>query len=89
MRKNITLNDVKDSAFLADQAYNNFPNGSEKTITNPATGSSFEVVAQIESANGFSTTVFRNINTNEYTIAYRGTELTDPNDFRTNARVEF
>ena len=61
MRKNITLNDVKDSAFLADQAYNNFPNGSEKTITNPATGSSFEVVAQIESANGFSTTVFRNI----------------------------
>ena len=69
MRKNITLNDVKDSAFLADQAYNNFPNGSEKTITNPATGSSFEVVAQIESANGFSTTVFRNININEYTIA--------------------
>ena len=69
MCKNITLNDVKDSAFLADQAYNNFPNGSEKTITNPATGSSFEVVAQIESANGFSTTVFRNININEYTIA--------------------
>ena len=44
MCKNITLNDVKDSAFLADQAYNNFPNGSEKTITNPATNSSFEVI---------------------------------------------
>ena len=58
-------------------------------ITNPATNSSFEVVEQVESANGFSATVFRNINTNEYTIAYRGTELTDPNDFRTNARVEF
>ena len=69
MRKNITLNDVKDSAFLADQAYNNFPNGSEKTITNPATGSSFEVINQTESANGFSATVFRNININEYTIA--------------------
>ena len=26
---------------------------------------------------------------NEYTIANRGTELTDPNDFRTNARVGF
>ena len=32
---------------------------------------------------------FRNINTNEYTIAYRGTELTDHNDFRTNAKVGF
>ena len=67
MCKNITLNDVKDSAFLANESYNNFPNGKE--VTNPATGSSFEVVAQIESANGFSTTVFRNININEYTIA--------------------
>ena len=38
-------------------------------ITNPATNSSFEVIAQTESANGFSATVFRNINTNEYTIA--------------------
>ena len=59
MCKNITLNDVKDSAFLADQAYNDFANGDK--ITNPATGSSFEVIAQIESANGFSATVFRNI----------------------------
>ena len=38
-------------------------------ITNPATNSSFEVVEQVEYANGFSATVFRNINTNEYTIA--------------------
>nr|WP_321432123.1 hypothetical protein [uncultured Campylobacter sp.] len=44
MCKNITLNDVKNSAFLANEAYNNFANG--KIITNPATGSSFEVVEQ-------------------------------------------
>ena len=31
------------------------------TITNPAANSSFEVINQIESANGFSATVFRNI----------------------------
>ena len=87
MCKNITLNDVKDSAFLADKSYENFANGDK--VTNPATGSSFEVIAQTEPADGFSATVFRNINTNEYTIANRGTELTDPNDFRTNARVGF
>ena len=61
MCKNITLNDVKDSAFLAKQSYESFPNSSKKTITNPATNSSFEVIDQIESANDFSATVFRNI----------------------------
>ena len=61
----------------------------KQPLKNPATKASFKVIDQTESANGFSATVFRNINTNEYTIAYRGTELTDPNDFRTNARVEF
>ena len=64
MCKNITLNDVRNSAFLAKQSYESFeisPNSSEKTITNPATNSSFEVIDQIESANGFSATVFRNI----------------------------
>ena len=65
------------------------PKAKEGVITNDTTNSSFKVIDQIESANDFSATVFRNINTNEYTIAYRGTELTDPNDFRTNARVEF
>ncbi|WP_321226935.1 hypothetical protein [Campylobacter sp.] len=39
MCKNITLNDVIDSAFLADQAYENFAKGAK--VTNPATGSSF------------------------------------------------
>ena len=70
MCKNITLNDVKDSAFLANESYENFPNGG--VVTNPATKASFEV-----------------INTKEDGIAYRGAELKDPNDFRTNARVEF
>nr|WP_321319659.1 hypothetical protein [uncultured Campylobacter sp.] len=74
MCKNITLNDVKDSAFLANEAYNNFPNG--RKITNPATGSSFEVVKQKnEDGGGFSATVFKNTDTNEYVIAFRGTEL--------------
>ena len=67
MHKNITLNEVKNSAFLANQSYESFPNSRE--VTNPATNSSFEVINQTESANGFSATVFRNINTNEYTIA--------------------
>ena len=65
------------------------PKAKDGIITNDTTNSSFEVIEQVEYANGFSATVFRNINTNEYTIAYRGTELTDPNDFRTNARAEF
>ena len=87
MHQKITLNDIINSAFLADQSYENFANG--RVVTNPATGSSFEVEKQKKSITGFSATVFRNINTNEYTIANRGTELTDPNDFRTNARVGF
>ena len=74
MCKNITLNDVKDSAFLADQAYNDFANGDK--ITNPATGSSFEVVEQVnDEATGFSGTVFKDPVSGEYTIAFRGTEI--------------
>ena len=74
--QNISLNEVKNSAFLANASYGNV-GGDKKddlpnlggTIPNPATNSSFEVVAQTESANGYSATVFRNININEYTIA--------------------
>ena len=97
MSRVISLNEVKNSAFLASESYKHAVDKIENSkteilkngiITNPATNSSFEVIDQIvESANGFSATVFRNINTNEYTMAYRGTELTDPNDFRTNARM--
>ena len=90
-QNSINLSTIKDAAFLANESYKTFDlvkqENKEKPdpITNPATNSSFEVIDQIESANGFSATVFRNINTNEYTMAYRGTELTDLNDFRTNA----
>ena len=64
---NISLNEVKNSAFLAKQSYETFksPKKDEykkpEPITNPATNSSFEVVDQTKSANGFSATVFRNI----------------------------
>lgn len=97
---NPALENVKNLAFLSNESYktavNTVKKGKEKEqmffnqpLKNPATNSSFEVIEQVESANGFSATVFRNINTNEYTIAYRGTELTYPNDFRTNAKVGF
>ena len=87
MCKNITLNDVKDSAFLANEAYNNFANGYK--ITNPATGSSFEVVEQTnEDGGGFSGTVFKNTETNEYVIAFRGTSISVPRDFIDNAIME-
>ena len=60
MSNNISLNDVKNAAFLASENSKTeiLKNG---VITNPATKSSFEVIAQTESANGFSATVFRNI----------------------------
>ena len=93
-QNDVKLNEIKDFAFLADKSYKTangeegqLPKAKNGIITNPATNSSFEVIDQIESANGFSATVFRNINTNEYTIACRGTEFTDLNDFRTNARM--
>ena len=49
MHKNITLNEVKNSAFLAAQSYKSFeisPNSSKDIITNSATNSSFEVFNQ-------------------------------------------
>ena len=46
MHKNITLNGVRNSAFLVNQSYESFPNSSKRTITNPATNSSFEVIDQ-------------------------------------------
>ena len=75
-QNNVKLNEVKDFAFLADKSYKTangkkgqLPKAKEGVITNDTTNSSFKVINQIESANGFSTTVFRNININEYTIA--------------------
>ena len=94
MCKNITLNDVIDSAFLAKQSYESFPNSSKEIITNPATGSSFEVVDQKNEYTafgidfGFSGTVFKNTETNEYVIAFRGTSISVPRDFIDNAIME-
>ena len=51
----------------------------KQPLTNPATNSSFEVVEQkneytaFEKGFGFSATVFKNTETNEYVIAFRGT----------------
>ena len=90
---NVTLENVKDFAFLAKKSYNNVKKTSEDeekynpskhlpkegAITNPATNSSFEVVEQKNEYTafgigfGFSATVFKNTETNEYVIAFRGT----------------
>ena len=63
MSNNISLNDVKNGDFLANESYKTFDLSKKdaKPINNDATKSSFEVINQIESANGFSATVFRNI----------------------------
>ena len=60
-QNNVKLNEVKDFAFLADKSYKTangkegqLPKAKEGIITNPATKSSFEVVDQTKSANGFS-----------------------------------
>ena len=67
-QNNVKLNEIKDFAFLADKSYKTangkegqLPKAKEGVITNDTTNSSFEVIAQTESANGFSATVFRNI----------------------------
>ena len=81
--QNISLNEVKNSAFLANASYGNV-GGDKKddlpnlggTIPNPATNSSFEVVKQVnDDTTGFSGTVFKDPVSGEYTIAFRGTEI--------------
>ena len=65
MSNNISLNEVKNGAFLAKQSYETFNtsvDGVKDKITNPATNSSFEVYNQADNdSSGFSATVFRNI----------------------------
>ena len=85
MHKNNTLNEVKNSAFLANQSYESFPNSRE--VTNPATNSSFEVIDQKRDNNGFATMLVKNIDNNntksiKYAIVYRGTD--GINDISTN-----
>ena len=97
MSNNISLNDVKNGAFFAKQSYETFNtsvDGVKDKITNPATNSSFEVVKQkneytaFEKGFGFSATVFKNTETNEYVIAFRGTSISVPRDFIDNAIME-
>ena len=78
MSNNISLNEVKNSAFLANESYKTFDLSKKdaKPVTNPATNSSFEVVAQVnDDTTGFSGTVFKDPVSGEYTIAFRGTEI--------------
>ena len=100
-QNNVKLNEVKDFAFLADKSYKTangkegqLPKAKEGVITNPATNSSFEVVEQKNEYTafgkgiGFSGTVFKNTETNEYVIAFRGTSISVPRDFIDNAIME-
>ena len=65
-----TLENIKNLAFLSNESYKtavddvenkNKEISKKQPFKNPATNSSFEVINQTESANGFSATVFRNI----------------------------
>ena len=75
-----TLENIKNLAFLSNESYktavDTVQKGKEKEqisfnqpLKNSATKASFKVIDQIETTNDFNATVFRNINTNEYTIA--------------------
>ena len=66
MSNNISLNDVKNGAFLAKQSYETFNtsvDGVKDKITNPATNSSFEVIDQKRDSNGFDMTIFKEVGT--------------------------
>ena len=61
MSNNISLNEVKNAAFLASEN-SKTEILKNRVITNPATNSSFEVYNQAgNDSSGFSATVFRNI----------------------------
>ena len=75
-----TLENVKNLAFLSNESYKTAVDTVQKDkekeqisfnqpLKNSATKASFKVIDQIETTNDFNATVFRNINTNEYTIA--------------------
>ena len=82
-----TLENIKNLAFLSNESYktavDTVQKGKEKEqmsfkhpLINPATNSSFEVYNQAgNDSSGFSATVFKDISTGEYVIAFRGTEI--------------
>ena len=84
---NPALENVKNLAFLSNESYktavDTVQKGKEKEqmsfkqpLINPATNSSFEVVAQVnDDTTGFSGTVFKDPVSGEYTIAFRGAEV--------------
>ena len=79
---NLTLNAVKNSAFLANKTYEDkakldkYAKNNGGTIPNPATNSSFEVVKQVnDDTTGFSGAVFKDPVSGEYAIAFRGAEV--------------
>ncbi|MCI6339736.1 MAG: hypothetical protein MR782_02565 [Campylobacter sp.] len=84
---NPALENVKNLAFLSNESYktavNTVQKGKEKEqmsfnqpLKNPATNSSFEVVAQVnDDTTGFSGTVFKDPVSGEYTIAFSGTKI--------------
>ena len=84
---NPALENVKNLAFLSNESYktavDTVQKGKEKEqmsfkqpLINPATNSSFEVYNQAgNDSSGFSATVFKDISTGEYVIAFRGTEI--------------
>ena len=85
-QNDVKLGTVKNSAFLANVSYDSTDKMKTRdfakvendkiTLTNPATNSSFEVYNQAgNDSSGFSATVFKDISTGEYVIAFRGTEI--------------
>lgn len=87
---NLTLNAVKNSAFLANESYKTFDLSKKdaKPINNDATKSSFEVVAQVnDEATGFSGTVFKDPVSGEYTIAFSGTKIGNGKNKCLNSRI--
>ena len=85
-QNNVKLGAVKNSAFLANVSYDSTNKMKTRdfakvendkiTLTNPATNSSFEVVAQVnDDTTGFSGTVFKDPVSGEYTIVFRSTEI--------------
>ena len=84
---NVTLENARNFAFLANKSYDseaelkseqqkNKDAGKNNAIYNDVTNSSFEVVAQVnDDTTGFSGTVFKDPVSGEYTIAFRCTEI--------------
>ncbi|MSN97196.1 hypothetical protein F1B92_08500 [Campylobacter sp. FMV-PI01] len=82
-RIDMSLGKVKEQAALSANSYKEHRVGEKVRIN----GHSYVVEKFVNSKDsGFSATLYRKENTNEYTIAYRGTELSDIGDIKTDLR---